>query len=73
MGFPIDWYKDPFLMYAPAGRILMPAEIAAAAIYWLADESGPIQWTGGGSRTTSFYRPQPTKRYNSTINNKILF
>jgi hypothetical protein len=29
-------------MYAPAGRILLPEEIAAAAIYWLADESGPI-------------------------------
>jgi hypothetical protein len=29
-------------VYAPAGRILRPEEIAAAAIYWLADESGPI-------------------------------
>ena len=36
------WYKGLPPVYAPAGRILWPAEIAAAAVYWLADESGPI-------------------------------
>ena len=41
-GLPDDWDKDLPSVYAPAGRILWPAEIAAAAIYWLADESGPI-------------------------------
>lgn len=41
-GLPDDWYKDISSVYAPAGRILWSAEIAAAAIYWLADESGPI-------------------------------
>jgi NAD(P)-dependent dehydrogenase (short-subunit alcohol dehydrogenase family) len=41
-GLADDWYKDLPAVYAPAGRILWPAEIAAAAIYWLADESGPI-------------------------------
>ena len=41
-GLADDWYKDLPSVYAPAGRILWPAEIAAAAIYWLADESGPI-------------------------------
>lgn len=41
-GLPDDWYKDIPAVYAPAGRILWPAEIAAAAVYWLADESGPI-------------------------------
>ncbi len=41
-GLPSDWYKKVPAIYAPAGRILWPAEIAAAAIYWLADESGPI-------------------------------
>ena len=41
-GLPDDWYKDIPAVYAPAGRILQPAEIATAAIYWLADESGPI-------------------------------
>ena len=41
-GLAEDWYKDLPSVYAPAGRILLPDEIAAAAIYWLADESGPI-------------------------------
>ena len=41
-GLPEDWYKDVPSLYAPSGRILTPAEIAAAAVYWLADESGPI-------------------------------
>ncbi|HNP22875.1 MAG TPA: SDR family oxidoreductase [Panacibacter sp.] len=41
-GLSEDWYKDLPDVYAPSGRILWPAEIAAAAVYWLADESGPI-------------------------------
>lgn len=41
-GLAEDWYKDIPSVYAPAGRILKPAEIAAAAVYWLADESGPV-------------------------------
>jgi NAD(P)-dependent dehydrogenase (short-subunit alcohol dehydrogenase family) len=41
-GLSEDWYKDLPSVYAPAGRILLPEEIAVAAIYWLADESGPI-------------------------------
>ncbi|GAA4312144.1 SDR family NAD(P)-dependent oxidoreductase [Compostibacter hankyongensis] len=41
-GLPPDWYTKVPKVYAPAGRILMPAEIAAAAVYWLADESGPV-------------------------------
>jgi NAD(P)-dependent dehydrogenase (short-subunit alcohol dehydrogenase family) len=41
-GLADDWYKTIPAVYAPSGRILMPAEIAAAAIYWLTDESGPI-------------------------------
>jgi NAD(P)-dependent dehydrogenase (short-subunit alcohol dehydrogenase family) len=41
-GYADDWYKEIPRIYAPAGRILRPEEIAAAAIYWLADESGPI-------------------------------
>src|SRR3954464_6320517 len=36
-GLPADWYKDLPAVYAPAGRILKPSEIAAAAIYWLED------------------------------------
>lgn len=41
-GLADDWYTHVPKVYAPAGRILWPAEIAAAAVYWLADESGPI-------------------------------
>ncbi|MDE3182576.1 MAG: SDR family oxidoreductase [Bacteroidota bacterium] len=41
-GLSDDWYKELPSVYAPSGRIIFPEEIAAAAIYWLADESGPI-------------------------------
>jgi NAD(P)-dependent dehydrogenase (short-subunit alcohol dehydrogenase family) len=41
-GLAEDWYTKVPKVYAPAGRILWPKEIAAAAIYWLADESGPV-------------------------------
>ncbi len=41
-GLAADWYKDLPAVYAPAGRILKPSEIAAAAVYWLGDEAGPI-------------------------------
>lgn len=41
-GLADDWYKDLPNVYAPSGRIIWPAEIAAAAIFWLSDESGPI-------------------------------
>ncbi|MCC5908680.1 MAG: SDR family oxidoreductase [Balneolaceae bacterium] len=41
-GLPDDWYKKIPDEFAPAGRILWPEEIAAAAVYWLSDESGPV-------------------------------
>jgi NAD(P)-dependent dehydrogenase (short-subunit alcohol dehydrogenase family) len=41
-GFPDNWYAELPKVYAPSGRIIRPEEIAAAAVYWLADESGPI-------------------------------
>lgn len=41
-GLAEDWYKDLPAVYAPAGRILKPEEIAAAAVYLLSDECGPI-------------------------------
>lgn len=41
-GLDDDWYKQIPNVFAPAGRILFPEEIAAAAVYWLGDESGPI-------------------------------
>lgn len=41
-GLKENWYEDIPDMYAPAGRILKPEEIATAAIYWLEDASGPV-------------------------------
>jgi len=41
-GLPDDWYKQIPNVFAPAGRILFPEEIAASAVYWLSDESGPV-------------------------------
>jgi NAD(P)-dependent dehydrogenase (short-subunit alcohol dehydrogenase family) len=41
-GLPENWFKDIPRVFAPAGRILKPEEIAAASIYWLSDECGPI-------------------------------
>ncbi len=41
-GLPDDWFTKIPDEFAPAGRILHPEEIAAAAVYWLSDESGPV-------------------------------
>ncbi|MEP7268245.1 MAG: SDR family oxidoreductase [Saprospiraceae bacterium] len=41
-GLADDWYKELPPIFAPAGRIIKPEEIANAAIYWLEDASGPI-------------------------------
>jgi NAD(P)-dependent dehydrogenase (short-subunit alcohol dehydrogenase family) len=41
-GLPNDWYREIPNVFAPAGRILSPAEMAAAAVYWLSDECGPV-------------------------------
>ncbi len=41
-GLQEDWYAGLPKVYAPSGRILLPEEIAAAAIYWLSDEAGPV-------------------------------
>jgi NAD(P)-dependent dehydrogenase (short-subunit alcohol dehydrogenase family) len=41
-GMPPDWPEHVPAQYAPSGRLMMPEEIAAAAIYWLGDESRPI-------------------------------
>ncbi len=45
LGQPADWPQRVPSVYAPSGRLLAPEEIAAAAIYWLSDESGPVSGT----------------------------
>jgi hypothetical protein len=39
---PPDWPEHVPAQYAPSGRLMMPEEVAAAAVYWLGDESRPI-------------------------------
>jgi NAD(P)-dependent dehydrogenase (short-subunit alcohol dehydrogenase family) len=41
-GLPPDWPDRIPRTKAPAGRLLKPEEIAAAAIYWISEESYPI-------------------------------
>ena len=41
-GLSDDWYTKLPKEHSPSGRILQPREIAVAAVYWLADETGPI-------------------------------
>ncbi len=41
-GFPADWPEHPPAAFAPSGRIMSPEHIAAAAVYWLSDESRPV-------------------------------
>lgn len=41
-GMKSDWYRDIPDIFAPAQRIFTPEEIAAACIYWISDECGPV-------------------------------
>jgi len=41
-GQPADWAQRLPPQFAPSGRLIAPEEIAAAAVYWLGDESRPI-------------------------------
>jgi NAD(P)-dependent dehydrogenase (short-subunit alcohol dehydrogenase family) len=44
-GLPSDWPERLDPASAPAGRLIKPEEIAAAAVYWMGDESRPISGT----------------------------
>ncbi len=41
-GLSDTWFEGLPAMFAPAGRIIYPHEIAAGAIFWLSEESGPV-------------------------------
>lgn len=41
-GLDPDWFTKLPKIYAPSGRILEPGEIAAGAVYWLEEASGPV-------------------------------
>ncbi len=44
-GLPADWPQRVPRSKAPSGQLMKPEEIAAAAVYWLGDESRPISGT----------------------------
>jgi NAD(P)-dependent dehydrogenase (short-subunit alcohol dehydrogenase family) len=41
-GLPADWPERVPRTKAPSGRLIKPEEIAAAAVYWIGEESRPI-------------------------------
>lgn len=41
-GLPADWPEHVPAAFAPSGRLITPEQIAAAAVYWMGDESRPI-------------------------------
>jgi NAD(P)-dependent dehydrogenase (short-subunit alcohol dehydrogenase family) len=69
-GLPDDWFNAIPAVYAPSGRILMPAEIAAAAVYLLADESGPISGQVIDLEQHPFIGRNPPKDHNTLNTSK---
>jgi NAD(P)-dependent dehydrogenase (short-subunit alcohol dehydrogenase family) len=61
-GLPPDWPEKLEPQFAPSGRILKPEEIAAAAVYWLSDESRPISGTVLELEQYPVIGRNPTKR-----------
>ncbi|MCE9588943.1 MAG: SDR family oxidoreductase [Planctomycetes bacterium] len=44
-GLPADWPEHVDRAFAPSGRLITPEQVAAAAVYWMGDESRPISGT----------------------------
>jgi NAD(P)-dependent dehydrogenase (short-subunit alcohol dehydrogenase family) len=44
-GLPPDWPDHPPAAFAPSGKLMTPDLIAAAAVFWMGDESRPISGT----------------------------
>jgi NAD(P)-dependent dehydrogenase (short-subunit alcohol dehydrogenase family) len=61
-GLPPDWPDKIPAQFAPTGRIMAPAEIAAAAVYWLSDESRPVSGSVVDLEQYPFVGRNPTKR-----------
>ncbi|MEI7552339.1 MAG: SDR family NAD(P)-dependent oxidoreductase [Verrucomicrobiota bacterium] len=60
-GLPRDWPEQVPALYAPSGRLIAPETIAAAAVYWLGDESKPISGTVLELEQFSVYGRNPAK------------
>jgi NAD(P)-dependent dehydrogenase (short-subunit alcohol dehydrogenase family) len=41
-GLAPDWHEHPPAAFAPSGKLMTPDLIAAAAVFWIGDESRPI-------------------------------
>jgi NAD(P)-dependent dehydrogenase (short-subunit alcohol dehydrogenase family) len=61
-GLPADWPEHIEAQYAPSGRIMQPEKIAAAAVYWLSDESRPISGSVVELEQYPMIGRNPTKR-----------
>jgi len=61
-GLPENWPDTLEPQFAPSGRILKPEEIAAAAVYWLSDESRPISGSVVELEQYPVIGRNPTKR-----------
>jgi NAD(P)-dependent dehydrogenase (short-subunit alcohol dehydrogenase family) len=61
-GLPPDWPDNIPAQFAPTGRIMAPAEIAAAAVFWLSDESRPFSGSVVDLEQYPFVGRNPTKR-----------
>lgn len=60
-GQPPDWVSKIPRQFAPSGRLITPAEIATAAVYWLGDESRPINGSVIELEQFSLIGRNPTK------------
>lgn len=60
-GMPEDWPEKVPATFAPSGRLIRPETIAAAAVYWLSDESKPITGTVLELEQFSVYGRNPAK------------
>jgi NAD(P)-dependent dehydrogenase (short-subunit alcohol dehydrogenase family) len=61
-GMPVDWPERVPEQFAPSGRLILPAEVAAAAVYWLGDESRPISGSVVDFEQFSVIGRNPNKR-----------
>ena len=61
-GLPENWPDALPAEYAPSGRIMRPEEIAAAAVYWLSDESRPVSGSVVELEQYPIIGRNPTKR-----------
>lgn len=60
-GLPLDWPEKIPAAYAPSGRLISTETIAAAAVFWLSDESKPITGTVLELEQFSVYGRNPAK------------